>query len=68
MSLFLFHINVFVVLFLINCFTLSVNGQRIVVDILSVSNGGGWGSWYPVAYCPLNSFVVGFSMKVSIVI
>ena len=32
--------------------------------IISVNNGGIWGEWREAQFCPLNTFAVGYSLKV----
>ena len=41
---------------------------RNPVATLTVSNGGKWGVWRGVSFCPQGSFAVGYNVKVNFLI
>ena len=41
---------------------------RSPVATLTVSNGGKWGVWRGVSFCPPGSFAVGYNVKVNFLI
>ncbi|KAL4227897.1 Vitelline membrane outer layer protein 1 [Mactra antiquata] len=48
--------------------TLDINGNEVdstrFFKMLSVNNGGPWGSWGPASFCPKGSFAAGYGMKI----
>ena len=40
--------------------------QRTSTRTLTVDNGGIWGNWRPIKYCPEHTFAVGYKLKLSI--
>lgn len=42
----------------------SVTGKDDFPSVISVRNGGPWGRWGPLEYCPPNSKATSFSLKV----
>lgn len=49
-------------------FILLQNAPRKVVKILTVNNGGGWGSWHGPQFCADGTYAVGYNMKASIIL
>ncbi|XP_043940102.1 vitelline membrane outer layer protein 1 homolog [Protopterus annectens] len=42
----------------------SIREERSVTPVITVTNGGPWGSWGWVSQCPWNSKAIGFSLKI----
>ena len=40
--------------------------RRTYTQTLTVPNGGPWGSWRDISFCPIGYFAVGYEMKVFI--
>ena len=38
---------------------------REISKTLKVNNGGPWGQWQQDDFCPVNSYAIGYEMKVS---
>ena len=60
-------ILIFTVLSIAVCHALVLvhNAPRKVVKILTVDNGGPWGTWHAPVFCAADSFATGYNMKVS---
>jgi hypothetical protein len=42
------------------------NIQRNVTKILTVPNGGPWGTWTTKEFCAAGSYAIGYNMKASV--
>ncbi|XP_045182718.2 vitelline membrane outer layer protein 1-like [Mercenaria mercenaria] len=63
----IFILNVFVLFCIanVNCFLLvHENIQRNVTKILTVPNGGPWGTWRTKEFCAAGSYAVGYNLKI----
>ena len=59
-------ISLFTILSIAACQALVLvhNAPRKVVKILTVNNGGPWGTWHAPVFCAADSFASGYNMKV----
>lgn len=47
-------------------YIIDVFDQTRVIKVLSVTNGGRWGTWGEPSFCPPESYAAGYDMKVCI--
>jgi len=42
----------------------SLDTERSITQVLSVTNGGPWGTWRREEFCPEGTYATGFELKV----